>query len=42
MADRTKIWIADKMKALMARKPLDKIRATEICRKGMRFRGTFK
>ncbi len=31
MADRTKIWIADKMKKLMAGKPIDKIRVTEIC-----------
>ncbi len=32
MADRTKLWIADVMKKLMAKKPLDKIRVTEICR----------
>lgn len=32
MAERTKIWIADKMKELMKTKPLDKIRVTEICR----------
>ncbi len=31
MAERTKIWIADKMKKLMAVKPIDKIRVTEIC-----------
>ena len=31
MADRTKIWIADKMKKLMAGTPIDKIRVTEIC-----------
>lgn len=31
MADRTKIWIADKMRKLMAAKPIDKIRVTEIC-----------
>ena len=30
MAERTKIWIADKMKELMKNKPLDKIRVTEI------------
>ncbi len=32
MADRTKIWIADSTKRLMAKKSLDKIRVTEICR----------
>jgi AcrR family transcriptional regulator len=32
MAERTKIWIADKMKELMKTKFLDKIRVTEICR----------
>jgi hypothetical protein len=32
MSDRTKLWIADKMKSLMAKKSLDKIRVTEICR----------
>lgn len=31
MAERTKLWIADKMKALMRKKPIDKIRITEIC-----------
>ncbi len=31
MADRTKIWIADKMKKIMANKPIDKIRVSEIC-----------
>lgn len=31
MADRTKLWIADAMKRLMAKKSLDKIRVTEIC-----------
>lgn len=31
MAERTKIWIADKMKKLMAGKPIDKIRVSEIC-----------
>ena len=30
MAERTKIWIADKMKELMKTKPLDKISATEF------------
>ncbi len=32
MAERTKLWIADTMKSLMAKKPVDKIRVTEICR----------
>ena len=31
MAERTKMWIADAMKRLMAKKSLDKIRVTEIC-----------
>lgn len=32
MTDRTKLWIADSMKKLMAKKTLDKIRVTEICK----------
>ena len=32
MAERTKLWIAAAMKRLMAKKTLDKIRVTEICR----------
>jgi len=32
MSDRTKLWIADKMKSLIAKKSLDKIRVTGICR----------
>ncbi len=32
MADRTKIWIGDAMKRLMAKKTIDKIRVTEICK----------
>jgi GGDEF domain-containing protein len=31
MAERTKLWIADKMKSLMKMKSIDKIRITEIC-----------
>lgn len=31
MADITKLWIADKMREIMKRKPLSKIRVTEIC-----------
>ncbi len=41
MADRTKIWIADKMKDLMKHKPIDKIRITEICREAEIERSTF-
>lgn len=41
MAERTKIWIADKMKELMKTKPLDKIRVTEICRVSEIERPTF-
>ena len=32
MAERTKLWIAEAMKRLMAKTTLDKIRVTEICR----------
>lgn len=32
MAERTKLWIAAAMKRLLVKKPLDKIRVTEICR----------
>ena len=41
MADRTKLWIADKMKKLMKKKPIDKIRITEICRAAEIERSTF-
>ncbi|MBQ7990325.1 MAG: TetR/AcrR family transcriptional regulator C-terminal domain-containing protein [Oscillospiraceae bacterium] len=41
MAERTKIWIAEKMKALMKTKPLNKIRVTEICRAAEIERPTF-
>ncbi len=41
MADRTKIWIADNMKKLMTKKPIDKIRVTEICRAAEIERPTF-
>jgi len=41
MADRTKIWIANKMKVLMKRKPIDKIRITEICSEAEIERSTF-
>jgi len=41
MAERTKIWIADTMKQLMAKKPIEKIRVTEICRAAEIERPTF-
>ncbi len=41
MAERTKLWIADKMKELMKKKPLDKIRITEICQAAEIERSTF-
>jgi len=41
MAERTKIWIADKMKELMKRKSIDKIRITEICSEAEIERSTF-
>ncbi len=41
MAERTKIWIADTMKRLLARKGIDEIRVTEICREAEIERPTF-
>ncbi len=41
MAQITKLWIADIMKKLMAKKPLDKIRVTEICKEAGIERPTF-
>lgn len=41
MAERTKLWIADKMKALMRKKPVSKIRITEICAAAEIERSTF-
>ncbi len=41
MAERTKLWIADKMKALMRQKSIDKIRITEICSSAEIERSTF-
>ena len=41
MAERTKIWIAEVMKKLMAKKPIEKIRVTEICREAEIERPTF-
>ena len=41
MAERTKIWVADAMKRLLVKKPLDKIFVTEICREAEIERPTF-
>ncbi len=41
MAEITKNWIADKMRGIMKRKPLDKIRVTEICQEAGIERPTF-
>ena len=41
MAERTKIWIADKMKELMKTKSIDKIRVSEICKLAEIERPTF-
>ena len=41
MADITKNWIADKMRELMKRKPIEKIRVTEICEAAELERPTF-
>lgn len=41
MAERTKLWIADALKRLLAKKPLDKIFVTEICREADIERPTF-
>ena len=41
MAEITKLWIADKMKDLMKKKPIDKIRITEICKSAEIERSTF-
>ncbi len=41
MAERTKLWIAAAMKRLMVKKPIDRIRVTEICREAEIERPTF-
>jgi len=41
MAERTKLWIAEAMKRLLVKKPLDKIFVTEICREAGIERPTF-
>lgn len=41
MAERTKLWIADAMKRLLVRKPLEKIFVTDICKEAELERPTF-
>ncbi len=41
MTDRTKIWIADAMRRLLAREAIEQIRVTEICREAGIARPTF-
>ena len=41
MAERTKLWIAAAMKRLMAKKSIDEIRVTELCREAEIQRPTF-
>ena len=41
MADRTRKWIAEAMKKIMVKKPIEKIRVTEICREAEIERPTF-
>lgn len=41
MSIRTRKWIAETMKKLMVKKPIDKIRVTEICREAEIRRPTF-
>lgn len=41
LKERTKYWIAEKMKDLMKTKSIDKIRVTEICKAAMIERPTF-
>ena len=41
MAERTKLWIADAMKRLLVKKPLEKIFVTDICKEAEIERPTF-
>ena len=41
MADRTELWVAEKMLQLMQEKPLTRIRITEICERSGIERSTF-
>ena len=41
MAERTKVWIADAMRRLLTRRPIEQIRVTEICREAEVARPTF-
>ena len=41
MAERTKIWIANSLRRLLAKKSIDKVRVTEICKEAEIERPTF-
>jgi len=41
MAERTKLWIAETMKRMMAKKSIEKIRVTDICKEAEIERPTF-
>ena len=41
MAERTKLWIADAMKRILVKKPLEKIFVTDICKEAEIERPTF-
>jgi AcrR family transcriptional regulator len=41
VAERTKNWIADALRRLLARKPIEQVRVTEICREADVSRPTF-
>ena len=41
MAERTKLWIADAMKRLLVKKPLEKLFVTDICKEAEIERPTF-
>ncbi len=41
MAERTKIWIANTLKRMLRKKPIEEIRVTEICREAEIERPTF-
>lgn len=41
MAERTKLWIADAMKRLLVKKPLEKVFVTDICKEAEIERPTF-
>ncbi len=41
MADRTKLWIAETMRKLMSKEPIDRIHVTDICKEAGIERPTF-